>query len=114
MKKAFTEYRIFVSPQILTEYRSTPLALKTANKITTEQFKALVAGIAAFVAEANVVTPHRSIRICRDPYDDMLIECCLEAKAALLLTGDKDLLSLRNALPGFKILRPKEFLDEPA
>lgn len=26
----------------------------------------------------------------------MLLECCLEAKAKLLITGDKDLLDMRN------------------
>lgn len=114
VKKAFAECRVIVSPQILTEYRSIPLALKTSGKITSAQFKALVAGIAAFVAGAHVVTPRRSIRICRDPYDDMLIECCVEAKAAILLSGDKDLLSLTDTFPWLKIMRPKVFVEEPA
>ena len=114
MKKAFAEYRVIVSPQLLTEYRSTPLALKTAGKITSAQFKALVAGIAAFVAQSHVVIPSRNIRICRDPNDDMLIECCVEAKATILLSGDKDLLSLLDPVPGLKIMRPKEFIEQPA
>jgi predicted nucleic acid-binding protein len=54
--------------------------------------------------------PRRNIHICRDPKDDMLIACCLASKAVILLTGDKDLLSISDAPPGLEILRPKEFL----
>jgi uncharacterized protein len=54
--------------------------------------------------------PRRDIHICRDPKDDMLIACCLESKAVILLTGDKDLLSISDVPPGLEILRPKEFL----
>jgi len=113
VKKAFIEYRVFVSPQILTEYRSIPLVLKAAGKITPEQFRALVAGIASFVAGATVVTPQKNIHICRDPKDDMFIDCCLEAQAIILLTSDKDLLCIADAPPGLEILRPKEFLVRP-
>ena len=73
-----------------------------------------MAGIAAFVAEAHMVTPRRNIRICRDPNDDLLIECCVEAKATVLLSGDKDLLSLHDPFPGLKIMRPKEFVEQSA
>ena len=33
--------------------------------------------------------------ICRDPKDDVIIECALMADAALIVTGDKDLLAVR-------------------
>ena len=72
-----------------------------------------MAGIAAFVAGATVVTPRQNIHICRDPKDDMLVECCLEAKAVILLTGDKDLLCIPDVSSGLEILRPKEFLALP-
>ena len=38
---------ICVSPELLAEYRAVPQALLAARKITAEQFRSLVAGIAA-------------------------------------------------------------------
>jgi putative PIN family toxin of toxin-antitoxin system len=49
--------------------------------------------------------------ICRDPKDDMVIECALAAGADLIVTGDKDLLAVRSHR-GIRILKPREFLDE--
>jgi predicted nucleic acid-binding protein len=30
--------------------------------------------------------------VCRDPQDDMILECALNADASIIVTGDKDLL----------------------
>ena len=35
-----------------------------------------------------------SVKVCRDPADDMFLECDALAKADLLIAGDKDLLVL--------------------
>lgn len=96
----------------MTEYRHVPLVLEAEEKFTSFQLKAMISGIAAFVSIATMVYPLRQIRICRDVKDNMLLECCLEARANILVTGDKDLLSV-NKLPfDLKILTPKEFLEE--
>jgi predicted nucleic acid-binding protein len=54
----------------------------------------LIAGIASVVANAGLVHPKKRLEICRDPKDDMLLECCIAAKADFLVTGDQDLLSI--------------------
>lgn len=51
--------------------------------------------------------------ICRDPKDDMVIECALRAGAECLVTGDKDLLSLKK-YQSIRILTPRAFLTENA
>jgi predicted nucleic acid-binding protein len=43
---------------------------------------------------AKVVEPKKKLALCRDPEDDMLLECCKAAHADILITGDKDLLNL--------------------
>ncbi|MBI5874319.1 MAG: putative toxin-antitoxin system toxin component, PIN family [Deltaproteobacteria bacterium] len=112
VRKAFADTDIYVSPAILMEYRHVPLVLEADEKLTSFQLKAMISGIAAFVSVATMVYPLRQIRICRDVKDNMLLECCLEARANILITGDKDLLSI-NKLPfDLKILTPKEFLEE--
>ena len=41
-----------------------------------------------------MAVPRITLDICRDPADDMGLECCLAARADMLLTGDKDLLTI--------------------
>ena len=48
--------------------------------------------------------------VCRDPFDDMVLECALVAGAAHIVSGDKDLLSLRS-YSGISILTAREFLE---
>lgn len=44
--------------------------------------------------DALCVTLRGTVHLCRDPADDMLLECAEVAEADLLITGDKDLLAL--------------------
>ncbi len=57
LKKAFKECNLYVSRELLTEYRDVPVALAAAGKIDHQQFKALIAGIAAFTAKTVIVYP---------------------------------------------------------
>ena len=58
---------------------------------------------------ATFVIPTQRITACRDPEDDALLECALDGRADVLMTGDKDLLAL-TPFRGLRILRPSEFL----
>ncbi len=49
--------------------------------------------------------------ICRDPKDDMIIECAALAGADLIVTGDKDLLAVQN-YQHIRMITPREFLSE--
>ncbi len=64
----------------------------------------------AFVINAKIVFPRKRLKLCRDEKDNMVLECCLEAKADFLITGDKDLLDLTDIPFALKILTPKEYL----
>ena len=112
VKKAFSEADIYLTPDLLKEYRDVPLALEAEGKINHLQFKALISGIAAVVARAEIVNPKRKILICRDPKDDMLLECCIEAKADFLVTGDADLLNIAELPFNLRIVTPRKFLKE--
>jgi putative PIN family toxin of toxin-antitoxin system len=71
-----------------------PLTLESVRKIDHVQLKSLIAGIAAFVSSATLVRPPGKLHICKDPKDDMLLECCLVARAGFWITGDKDILEI--------------------
>lgn len=112
VKKAFVEADLYVSPALLEEYREVPLALEREGKLTPIQLKALISGLASFVAKTVVVYPRKNLFLCRDPEDNMLIECCLESKANFLITGDKDLLDMKALTFQLRILSPRKFIEQ--
>lgn len=88
------------------------MELEAEGKITHIQLEMLISGIAAFVANAKLVSPLKRLTLCRDEKDNMVLECCLEAKAEFLITGDKDLLELGDIPFDLKILTPKDYLEQ--
>jgi len=95
----------------LKEYREVPLILEEQNKLTPTQLNTLISGLAAFVTRTMVVHPRMKLSICRDPEDNMLLECCYESKADVLVSSDKDLLDIRTLPFDLKILTPRKFLE---
>jgi len=82
--------------------------------ILTKKFKVSssdISEITSIIIEASSKILHKTIsvpRICRDPNDDMIIACALDADADYIVTGDEDLLILkryRNIL----IINPRHF-----
>ena len=112
VRKAFLEAEIFVSPSLLEEYRNVPLALNAVGKIDHGQLKVLVSGIASFVSKAEVVSPQTKLAIRRDMGDNMVLECCLAARAEFLISGDKDLLTIENLPFEVRILTPRRYVKE--
>jgi len=54
-----------------------------------------------------------NLRVCRDPNDDMVIECTVAAGAQFIVSGDKDLLAL-DPFKEIRIVTPAEFLAQTA
>ena len=61
------------------------------------------------LARAIRVQLRGTVKECRDPNDDMFLECAMRAKADLLIAGDKDLLVL-GSYKGTRILTPADYL----
>lgn len=110
--KAFHEATIFVSSPLLKEYRSTPLALYKSGKINHEQYQSLIAGIAAFVSRAVLVVSRKHFHICRDVKDNMVLDCCYAANADVLISGDKDLLSIADLPFTLRIINVRAYLTD--
>lgn len=55
VKKTFSEADIYLTPDLLKEYRDAPLALEAEENINHLQFKVLISGIAAVVSRAEIV-----------------------------------------------------------
>jgi len=110
VRKTMDDSIIIVSSALLEEYREVPLQLAKQRKINHIQLKALISGISIFVSESRIVYPKKRLFLCRDEKDNMLLECCLEAKAELLITGDKDLLDIEDLPFPLKILTPGAYV----
>lgn len=61
--------------------------------------------------EATVLKPPPLPKpVCRDADDDEILATALAAQTEIILTGDKDLLTLRE-FQGIKILSPRQFVE---
>jgi len=78
------------------------------EKFSWEQPRAISA-LQVILARGIRVKIRGTVRECRDPGDDMFLECAALAKADLLIAGDKDLLTL-GEYKGTRIITPSEYL----
>jgi putative PIN family toxin of toxin-antitoxin system len=64
-----------------------------------------------YISFSTIVVPSNlNFEISRDPTDDKFISCSISSGSSYLITGDKDLLELRNH-NGISILNSKEMLQ---
>lgn len=61
-------------------------------------------------AIAHDVAPATTLAITDDPDDNRILECALEGKVQLIITGDDDLLRLK-IFKNIEILKPRSFLN---
>jgi putative PIN family toxin of toxin-antitoxin system len=65
-----------------------------------------------YLADAiHVELPDNVRSVCRDPKDDMVLECAVTAQAQVIVSGDKDLLTL-GEYEGIRILSPRGYLED--
>ena len=77
------------------------LKVEITNQATSALQTILARGIRAKI--------RGTVKVCRDPNDDIFLECAALAKADFLVAGDKDLLTL-GAYKGTRIVTPSEYL----
>jgi len=70
----------------------------------------LAEALDSILALAEIVEPTRTVTARRDPNDDHVLACALEAKVAVVVTGDNDLLSL-GEFEGVRIVTPRQFIE---
>jgi putative PIN family toxin of toxin-antitoxin system len=100
------EFQLALSPQILVEYRR--VGRDFSQKRSSTDFERLLGLLVAQALIAEVPDLARSV--CRDPHDDKFIACALAVGAEVIVSGDKDLLTISEQLIT-PVLRPREFVD---
>ncbi len=78
------------------------------QKYRVEEFD-IEALVALIGARGELVEPTRMIRICRDPDDNMFIEAAIAGHARYVVTGDRDLLTLKK-FETVRFVTPRTFL----
>jgi putative PIN family toxin of toxin-antitoxin system len=58
---------------------------------------------------AHLVTPRHKLTVIEDPGDNRILECAVEARADIIVTGDRHLLKLKT-FQGTTILTARQFL----
>lgn len=101
------EFELVVSEQLLAELRRALAYPKLRSRITDEEATAFVDLLGR--TATRVDDPATSLRRSRDPGDDYL-PALAEATAAILVTGDQDLLALADV----PVLSPAAFLESLA
>lgn len=65
--------------------------------------------LTALISQATLIDVNVRIDLCRDPADDRILELAVSGGAAFLVTGDSDLLCLKEC-QGVRIVSPADFL----
>ncbi len=82
-------------------------------RVLTEKFaweqRRAASALKLILARSKRVKIRGVVRVCRDPNDDMFLECAALTKADYLVAGDKDLLTL-GRFHRTRIISPAEFL----
>lgn len=93
--------KVFVTKKILKEYFEVLDRFDTSREIAKKWEMLILENVA-------VVEEKKRIKLSRDPHDDKFINCALAAKATYIISGDRDLLTLKEKSP-IKIITPSEF-----
>jgi len=98
------QFELITCPFILKEFETVLLKKLSATKgVARQAFRILAEAISALVQPAQPVSG-----ICRDPDDDNILSCIIASSADYLVTGDSDLLELRE-FRGTRIVTPRDF-----
>jgi uncharacterized protein len=97
-------HKLLTSPPLLRELRTT-----LRNKFAVDPTELPL--LSQLNEEAEIVAPARfSVRVCRDKSDNVVLATAITGKADLIVTGDDDLLVLKE-FRGIRILSPRGFLE---
>lgn len=95
-------------------FTSLPILTETARKLR-EKFRwddlHITAAVRHIAAVATVVRPEKRLAVLADEPDNRILECAVEARAELIVTGDRHLLELKE-YEGIGIVTLAGFLAE--
>ena len=101
----FEKFKVCINDEIFDEYRTQidKKVLKPKYHLNRELRKKFFSNLHSFKTKSD-------LKVCRDPKDDKFINCAIDSKAIYIVSGDNDLLTLKN-FAGIEIVTAREFYD---
>ena len=84
-------FEAYASPDIINEYKETIEELCDRYPQRPENIP-----LTYILSSMKMIQTTTHIEVCRDPDDNKFIECAHDAKCLYIVSGDKDLLSLKS------------------
>ena len=102
----FEKFQVCINDEIFDEYRTqiNKKVLKPKYHLDKELRKKFFSNLHNFEKVSD-------LKISRDPKDDKFINCAIDAKAIYIVSGDNDLLTIKN-FAGIEIVTAREFYDK--
>lgn len=102
------KFNIVVSEPILAEYSRVLKNFEKRKKRTDGIARSWI----LYIAQNSIlVEVSKEFKICRDPFDDMFLECAVSGRAEYIISGDQDLLEVKEFMSR-KVITPSEFLKK--
>ena len=102
-------FELVLSPTIVEEVETALGSAKMRRYVRQPREARLL--LADAMAVADLVQDTGGVTgVCRDPDDDVVLAAAVEGRAGVIVTGDNDLLALRE-YEGIAIVTPRAFLD---
>lgn len=95
----------YASAEITTEYQET--AEELCSRYPDKKVRL---PLSIIIAAMKLIEPTSVVSVCRDPDDNKFIECAQDAKCIYIVSGDKDLLSVKR-YNKVQIVTVSEFLS---
>jgi putative PIN family toxin of toxin-antitoxin system len=100
--------KLLFSLELIEEFLTVAHRPKLKNYFSKEDLELL---LDLFDIYGELVSVKSEVKVCRDPNDNFLLALAKDSKAKYLLTGDKDLLSLKK-FEQTKIIEFSDFLKK--
>lgn len=107
VRAAVERARLLVSDATMKELADVLARPKFDPYVTIDERQGFVLRLGRIV---ELVAVRRPVTYCRDPKDDRLLEVAVNGRADMIVTGDRDLLTL-NDFEGVPIIAPAAYLD---
>ena len=96
----------YATAEILDEYMGI-----IASMLERKQGRINQSILSPLFSAIKIIETESRIEVCRDPDDNKFIECAVDAKALYIVSGDNDLLDIKE-FDGICIITAKEFCEE--
>jgi putative PIN family toxin of toxin-antitoxin system len=98
--------KVVVTDDTLQELSSVLLRSKFDKYVSLKARELFIEGVKSVSIHAEV---KRFLKVCRDPKDNKILEAAVNGNAEVIITGDQDLLVLKE-FEEVKIIKPQDFL----